>query len=243
MASFAQRVAEPLETFVETVSGGSTGGLDVLETTSVTHLLTRNSDARAYPSALPQAVQTKLIGDLSRVHGIGQILLVREDEQQGVPQLVLIQHPLQLLTGLNDTVTIVAVDDEDDALGVLEVMPPQRSNLVLSTDIPHGELNVLVFDRLDVETWWASGLVPDVGMGFRSWAVRTDGGDGGHDLTKLQLVENGRLPSSVQANHQDAHLLLAPEAIEQLGERETHLGGIEECGRGVVSDENGDIEV
>jgi hypothetical protein len=81
-----------------------------------------------------------------------QILLVSEDQEESVPQLVLVQHALELLTRLNNTVTIVAVDDEDDTLGVLEVMPPQRTDLVLTTDIPHGELDVLVLDSLDVET-------------------------------------------------------------------------------------------
>ena len=97
-------------------------------------------------------MQAKLIGDLSSVHGVGQILLVREDQKKRIPELVLVQHPLQLLSGLYYTVTIVAVDDEDDALGVLEVMPPQWTDLVLSTDIPYGELDVLVLDCLDVET-------------------------------------------------------------------------------------------
>jgi hypothetical protein len=36
-------------------------------------------------------------------------------------------------------------------LGVLEVMAPERANLVLSTDIPHSEGDVLVLDSLDVE--------------------------------------------------------------------------------------------
>lgn len=83
----------------------------------------------------------------------GQILLVGEDQEVGIAQLVLVQHALQLLPGLNDTIAIVRVDDEDDTLGVLEVVPPQRSNLVLSTDIPHGERDVLVLDRLDVEAF------------------------------------------------------------------------------------------
>jgi hypothetical protein len=81
----------------------------------------------------------------------GQILLVGKDQQDGISQLVLVQHALQLLAGLDDTVTIVAVDNEDDTLGVLEVVSPQRSNLVLTTDIPHGELDVLVLDSLNVE--------------------------------------------------------------------------------------------
>ena len=82
-----------------------------------------------------------------------QILLVGEDKEESVPQLVLVQHPLELLAGLNNTVAIVAVDDEDDTLGVLEVMPPERTDLVLASDIPHGEGDVLVLDCLDVETW------------------------------------------------------------------------------------------
>ena len=81
-----------------------------------------------------------------------QILLVGKDKEESVPQLVLVQHALELLTRLNNTVAIVAVNDEDDTLGVLEVMPPQRTDLVLTTDIPNGELDVLVLDGLDVET-------------------------------------------------------------------------------------------
>lgn len=125
-----------------------------------------------YPCPLSQAVETELVGDLGSVHGIlwqgqkselirvefgleggtyRQILLVGEDQEDSIPQLVLVQHALQLLTGLDDTVAIVGVDDEDDTLGVLEVMSPQGTDLVLTTDIPNGELDVLVLDSLDVE--------------------------------------------------------------------------------------------
>lgn len=97
-------------------------------------------------------MQTELVGDLGSVHCVWQILLVCEDKEKSIPELVLVQHALELLTSLRDTVTIVAVNNEDDTLGVLEVMSPQRSDLVLSTDIPHGELDVLVLDGLDVET-------------------------------------------------------------------------------------------
>jgi hypothetical protein len=79
-------------------------------------------------------------------------LLVSENQKNGISKLILIQHALQFLPGLNNTVTIIAVNDEDDTLGILEVMSPQRSDLVLSTNIPYGELNVLVFDSLNVET-------------------------------------------------------------------------------------------
>jgi hypothetical protein len=82
-----------------------------------------------------------------------QILLVGKDQEDGIPELVLVQHALELLSGLNNTIAIVAINDEDDALCVLEVMSPERSDLVLSTDIPHGELDVLVLDGLDVESF------------------------------------------------------------------------------------------
>ena len=104
------------------------------------------------PCPLPEAVEAELVGDLRRVHRVGQILLVGEDQEDGIPQLILVQHALKLLPGLDNTVAIVAVNNEDNALGVLEVVSPQRTDLVLTTDIPHGELDVLVLDSLDVET-------------------------------------------------------------------------------------------
>lgn len=81
----------------------------------------------------------------------GQILLVGEDQEQSISQFILIQHTLQFLASLDHTIAIVAINHEDDALGVLEIMPPQRSNLVLSSYIPHCELDVLIFDRLNVK--------------------------------------------------------------------------------------------
>lgn len=81
----------------------------------------------------------------------GQILFVGKHQEQGVPELILVQHALQLLTGLDNTVAIVAVHHEDDTLGVLEVVAPQGTDLVLTADVPHGELDVLILDGLDVE--------------------------------------------------------------------------------------------
>ena len=60
-------------------------------------------------------------------------------------------HLLQLVLGLGDSLPVVGVDDEDEALRVLEVVAPQRPDLVLTADVPHGEADVLVLDGLDVE--------------------------------------------------------------------------------------------
>jgi hypothetical protein len=49
------------------------------------------------------------------------------------------------------TIPIVGVDHEDDTLRVLVIVTPQRADLVLATDIPHCEADVLILHRLDVE--------------------------------------------------------------------------------------------
>ena len=47
--------------------------------------------------------------------------------------------------------------------------PPERPNFVLPSHVPHGEVDVLVLNRLDVEA---------------------NGRDGGDDLTELELVQD-----------------------------------------------------
>lgn len=92
------------------------------------------------------------------LHAHRQVLLVGKDQEQCVPQLVLVQHTLQFLTSLCHAVAVVAVDNKDDTLSVLEIMPPQWSDFVLSTNIPHGKLNVFVLDSLNIESYSESIL-------------------------------------------------------------------------------------
>ena len=120
-------------------------------------------------------MQPQLIRNLGSIHSIRQILLIGEDEQQRIPQLVLVEHALQLLAGLDDAVAVVAVDDEDDALRVLEVVAPQRPDLVLPAHVPHRELDVLVFDCFYVEACadilsvWAGYICGIIGGGVYQW--------------------------------------------------------------------------
>lgn len=80
-------------------------------------------------------------------------MLVCENKEEGISKLILVEHALQLFPSLDNSVTIVAVNDEDDTLSILEIMSPQRTDLVLSTNIPDSELNVLIFDGLDIKAW------------------------------------------------------------------------------------------
>lgn len=53
---------------------------------------------------------------------------------------------------------------------------------------------------------------------------RTDGGNGGDNLTKLQLVEDGGFTGGIETDHENSHLLLPPQLVKQLGKGETHDG-------------------
>ena len=55
------------------------------------------------PVPVPQTVQPELVRDFSRVHGVWQVLLIGEYEKDGLSQLVLGQHPHQLVPSLPDT--------------------------------------------------------------------------------------------------------------------------------------------
>jgi hypothetical protein len=73
------------------------------------------------PTPLPQTVEAQLIGDFGGIHCVGKILFVCKYEKKGIAELVFIEHALEFLSGFRDTFTIIGVDYEDDALGVLEI--------------------------------------------------------------------------------------------------------------------------
>lgn len=118
-------LCEPIQAFVQTSSVCGAAGLDK-------------------PFAVGHAGETKLLSEVCDLHGVGEILLVSEYQNSGVSELLLRQHLLQLITSLGDTVTIVTIDNINETLCILEVMPPERADLILTSDIPHSELNVLV---------------------------------------------------------------------------------------------------
>lgn len=96
------------------------------------------------PFAVAHAWQSEFLGEIGDVHSVRKILLVGKHEHGGVSKLLLRQHLLQFVASFGNTIAIVAVHNVNKALGVLEVMSPQRADLVLTSDIPHSELDVLV---------------------------------------------------------------------------------------------------
>lgn len=78
-------------------------------------------------------------------------LFVSENEQYSITKFVFGEHSHQFFAGFPYSFSIIWVDHKDQSLCVLEVMPPQGTNFVLSTNIPHSEWNILIFDSFDVE--------------------------------------------------------------------------------------------
>jgi hypothetical protein len=95
-------------------------------------------------------MQAQFVGDFRRIHGIRQILkdilvkvhlksylFVGKDKQDSIAQFILGQHTHQFFTGFSHTFSIIAVNNEDQALGILEVVAPQWSDFVLTAHIPN----------------------------------------------------------------------------------------------------------
>jgi len=139
------------------------------------------------------------------------VLLVGKDQQQSILHFAILNDTSQLSASLIHAVAINRVNDEDQALSAREVVSPQGTDLVLTSDIPDVEFGVLVCDGLDVET---------------------DGGDCCYVLVQLEFVEDGclgtsdqhsahwvvaegriltGLASSVETKHQQAHFLAAED--------------------------------
>ena len=59
---------------------------------------------------------------------------------------------LKLAGGFCDALAVLAVNDIDEAVGVVEVVAPQRPQLLLAAHIPDSEQHVFVLHLLHVET-------------------------------------------------------------------------------------------
>ena len=53
-------------------------------------------------------------------------------------------------------------------------------------------------------------------MNRQAVKLLTNGGNGGDDFSKLELVEDGGLTSSIETNHENTHLFLGKQLAEQL---------------------------
>lgn len=91
----------------------------------------------------------------------------------------LTHHILQLFFRLHNTLTIIWVNNKNQALCILEVVTPQRTNFVLTTNIPHRKANILIFYCL---------------------YIKSNGRYCRNNLAQLELIQNCSFTSSIQSN-------------------------------------------
>ena len=82
-------------------------------------------------------MQTELVRHFCGTHSVRKILLIGKDQKYGITEFVLVEHSVQLVTGRINTVRVIRVHDENEALRVLVVMAPERTDLILTADIPN----------------------------------------------------------------------------------------------------------
>lgn len=85
-------------------------------------------------------------------HTARDILLVGKNQKQRVLHFAIVDNLVQLRLGLLEAGGITRVHDEDQALCTGVVVSPERADLVLTTNIPHIELDVLIGHALDVKS-------------------------------------------------------------------------------------------
>ncbi len=66
-------------------------------------------------------------------------------------------------------------------------------------------------------------IVPSEKSKIAAGVGLTDGWNSGDDLSKLQLIQDGRLTRGIETDHENAHLPLGEQFLKQLGESEPHL--------------------
>ena len=104
------------------------------------------------PLAAAYLIETEHFYELGGWRRVCKVLFVREDEQHRSIELSLGEQPANLASRLLDSGTIVRVDDKDDGARLCVVVSPQRPNLVLPSDVPYRQADVLALESLDVET-------------------------------------------------------------------------------------------
>nr|GMD20777.1 cytochrome P450 CYP749A22-like [Ipomoea batatas] len=90
------------------------------------------------------------------IHCIWKILFVSKYKQHSITELIFIQHPMQFISCLHNTISIIAINNKDEALHVLEIVPPEW--MILSWP-PTSQTMKLMFLYSIVST-----LKPMVGM-------------------------------------------------------------------------------
>ena len=72
-------------------------------------------------------VETQVMSELLLADGAGRVDLVAEDEERHLGELLDGEQRVELRLGLGEPLNVDAVDEEDDAVDLREVIPPEAA--------------------------------------------------------------------------------------------------------------------
>ena len=154
------------------------------------------------PLSLAEVTQLEDFLEFGGSDGVGEILFVGVDEESSVLEVVVAEGVFKFSSSFLDTGAVGAVDNINNTIGVLVVVTPERTEASLTTDVKTLELEVLVFDGVDVET---------------------DCGDCGLGFAKLELTQTSRFPSRIKTDHHYTDVTLGENKVPESRKFTTHV--------------------
>eukprot|EP00958_Prasinococcus_capsulatus_P030286 scaffold8028_cov444-Prasinococcus_capsulatus_cf.AAC.2 len=84
-----------------------------------------------------QHEHSKIIRYLCYAHGRLEILFIRENQDDRVSQIFMLEQPMQLILADRNTLPVIAIYDQDHCVRVVVVRSPGLAQLVLAPQVPH----------------------------------------------------------------------------------------------------------
>mmetsp|Transcript_12587 Transcript_12587/g.22318 ORF Transcript_12587/g.22318 Transcript_12587/m.22318 type:complete len:218 (+) Transcript_12587:382-1035(+) len=134
-----------------------------------------------------QLVEVEPVSDLLGLHGVHQVLLVREQKHRHVLQLLLLHQLAELDASLLNTPPVSTVNHVHQGIGLVVVVPPVRADGLLPSDVPHVQFELVLHQRLNVEALSRRDVL---------------------DVLITQLLEDGGLAGVVESEHEHAGLVV-----------------------------------
>ena len=157
-----------------------------------------------------ELVQGQLLLDVRHRQGLGQVLLVGDDQQRRPLVLCELGDFVQLGLGLLQPVHVHRVHHVDDAVGAAAVRLPQGPQLLLAPHVPEVAADALgrAVAQLDL------------------LGVEADRRDRVDELVEFESVQDGGLPGRVQPQHHDVQGLEGRDVGEAVAHVQRLTGGL-----------------
>lgn len=104
--------------------------------------LDRSDSLQLHLALSGRLVQAQLVSQLVLRNGVGVVDLVTQDDEGNLGKLLHRQEGVELGLGLGESLVVLGVDEEDDTVDVGEVISPDTTGLLVTTQIKGVESNI-----------------------------------------------------------------------------------------------------